>query len=54
MTAVPSRPTAVRFIEQPPRPELRTAGALHGFTPSISTPRLLAEGKGLPNHPFGP
>jgi Dyp-type peroxidase family len=32
---------------------VRTTGALYAFTPSISTLRLLAEGKDLPNKPVG-
>ncbi|OKJ13741.1 Dyp-type peroxidase [Kitasatospora sp. CB01950] len=32
---------------------VRTTGALYAFTPSISTLRLLAEGRNLPNKPVG-
>ncbi|MGA5822595.1 Dyp-type peroxidase [Kitasatospora sp. NPDC094028] len=32
---------------------VRTTGSLYAFTPSISTLRLLAEGKDLPNKPVG-
>ncbi|MFJ5927669.1 Dyp-type peroxidase [Kitasatospora sp. NPDC092948] len=32
---------------------VRTTGALYAFTPSVSTLRLLAEGKDLPNQPVG-
>ncbi|MET8626279.1 Dyp-type peroxidase [Kitasatospora sp. NPDC004669] len=32
---------------------VRTTGALYAFTPSITTLRLLAEGKDLPNKPVG-
>ncbi|MFE7565075.1 Dyp-type peroxidase [Kitasatospora sp. NPDC057500] len=32
---------------------VRTTGALYAFTPSITTLRLLAEGKDLPNEPVG-
>ncbi|MEU1287756.1 hypothetical protein [Kitasatospora sp. NPDC005856] len=58
MTTPPTRPTSVPSIEQLPRPKRRTntdtrGDALYAFTPSISTLRLLAEGKDLPNEPVG-
>ncbi|MGW7448662.1 hypothetical protein [Kitasatospora sp. NPDC054795] len=58
MTTAPTRPTSVSSVEQLPRPKPRTntdtqGGAPYAFTPSISTLRLLAEGKDLPNKPVG-
>ncbi|MFG2919224.1 hypothetical protein ACGF0D_40885 [Kitasatospora sp. NPDC048298] len=58
MTRAPTRPTAVPSIEQLPQPKPRTntdtqGDALDAFTPSISTLRLLAEGRDLPNKPVG-